>query len=536
MGYFLYARKSEEDDGRQVQSIGDQLKLGQELAAAAGTTLTRVFQEARSARRPGRPVFNEMIARIEAGEAEGIVAWHPDRLSRNAVDAGILIDLLDRGKLLDLKFHSYKFENTPEGKWMLNIVLGQSKYFVDKLSKDVQRGLQSKLEKGHYPQLALSGYLNDTASHTIVADPERFPLIQRAFRMFLTGTHSAPEVLAVLNNQWGFRTRKRDRSGGKPLTRSAFYRMLSNVFYTGMMMHKGKIYPGAHPPMLAQYEWEEMQRLLGRGKVNVRQKREFAFSGLMKCGICGCRITAEEKVKHYKNTGRTRSYIYYHCTNGRGGCSKQSITEAQIEIQVQQLLTQVTLHPHVAHWCLDPARRWHLSESGLNLAATETLHKALTAAQRKKSALFDARLSDPGLFSDEEFKQEKERLQNEINEVTRQIKKAGEELERVRTTVENVFDFAVNARRNFEAGDAGLRREIAAQLGARYFLTLGKLHIEPHPLLVPILAFELGESGSYNKKNGSAEAVRPSWLGMWDDVRSLATGSNVAFSRVIWAS
>jgi len=168
------------------------------------------------------------------------------------------------------------------------------------------------------------------------------------------------------------------------------------------------------------------------------------------------------------------------------------------------------------------------------LTATEALQKALTSTQRKKSALFDARLSDPDLFSDGEFKEQKERLQGEINGLMKQIKKAEAELERVRTTVENVFDFAVNARRNFELGDARLRREIAGQLSVKYFLTLGKLQIDPHPLLVPILTFEPQESGSGNKKDGSDEAVRPSWLGMWDDVRTSAWEYEGHFARIRW--
>ncbi len=184
MGYFLYTRKSEEDEGRQIQSLGDQLKIGKRLAEDTGVFIVDIFEEARSAKRPGRPIFNEMIRRVEAGEADGIIAWHPDRLSRNAVDAGVLIDLLDRGKLRDLKFDSYKFENTPEGKWMLNIVLGQSKYYVDKLSKDVKRGIQSKLENGHFPHRAPVGYLNDANDRNVQADPERFMKSNERFTWF----------------------------------------------------------------------------------------------------------------------------------------------------------------------------------------------------------------------------------------------------------------------------------------------------------------------------------------------------------------
>lgn len=532
MAYFLYARKSEEDDTRQVQSIGDQLKLGQELADAVGVTISQVFQEARSAKRPGRAVFNQMIARIEAGEAEGIIAWHPDRLARNAVDAGLLIDLIDRGKLRDLKFHSYRFENTPEGKWMLSIVLGQSKYFVDKLSKDVRRGIRSKLEKGHYPQLAPVGYLNDLVNHTIIADPQRFELVERAIRLVLTRTYSASEALRILNEDWGFRTVKRAKSGGGPLKRAVWYRTLTSIFYTGLMEHDGEIFQGQHPPMLTQIEFEELQQILGRGKVNVRQKRDFRFGGLLKCGVCGCQVTAETKTKHYKGTGRTVSYTYYHCTNGKGGCSKQSMGEEQIETQILELLEKVTLHPEIAGWCLNPAKRWHRDESDLNLEAIESLGRALQGVQRKKTNLLDAHLSDPTLFSPEEFRQHKDELQGEINRLHREIKRAEEELEHVRQTVENVFDFAVNAKSQFENGDVRVRREIAAQLGVNYFLTLGKLEIEPHPALLPILAFEPPKNGSGIRKDGGDDALRLSWLGMWDDVRTSVRLSKLTFFRV----
>lgn len=533
MAYFLYARKSEADDGRQIQSIGDQLKIGLALAKDAGVSVVDVFEEARSAKRPGRLVFCEMIARIEKGEADGIIAWHPDRLARNAVDAGLLIDLLDRGKLRDLKFQSYKFENTPEGKWMLNIVLGQSKYYVDKLSKDAKRGIRSKLEKGHYPQRALPGYVNNLVDHTIESDPERFEMIQKAMKLVLTGAYSVPEVLDVLNSQWGFRTRKTPKTGGRPLSRTTFYDMLTNIFYTGLMEHDGQIYQGRHLPMLTQHEFDEIQCRLGR-KVILRQKKEFDFTGLMRCGTCGCLITAETKTKSYKTTGRTRTYTYYHCTNGKGGCSKQSITQEQIESQITTLLGNVTMHPQVVQWCLKPAQRWHEQESGFSHTTLDTLRKELTNAERRKSNLFNDRFTNPDTLTNEEFIEHKELVQGDINRLKKEIKKAEEKLEAVRQTVENVFDFAVNAQYNFEQGDAKLRKEIAARLGINYCLTLGKLTIEAHPLLVPILTLEPAEKSYHNKKDGPGGAVRPSWLAIPDEIRTLAIDSNLLFPKIEW--
>lgn len=534
MAYFLYVRKSEEDEGRQVQSIGDQRALGLQLARAQGLSLIETIEESRSAKRPGRPLFNEMIRRIEAGEAQGIVAWHPDRLARNAVDAGLLIDLLDRGKLRDLKFGSYTFENSPEGKWMLGIVLGQSKYFVDKLSKDVKRGMRSKVEKGHYPFRALPGYLNDVATRTIQPDPERFEMVQRAFRLVLSGTYSPPEALDILNRQWGFRTRKTPKSGGGPLSRTTFYDMLSSPFYAGLLKHEGETFPGAHPAMLTMGEFGDLQRLLSRGKVTVRQKKEFDFTGLMRCGRCGCTITAEAKVKHYKAAGRTRTYVYYHCTNGRGGCSKHGISQEAVEAQVAAMLDRVTIHPAIAAWCLEPARRWHEEKSGLNHVAIETLRAALSGAERKKSNLLDARLSDPDIYSAEEFKEQKERLQGEINRLKGEIRQAEEMLEQVGQTVENVFDFAVNARRLFQEGDARLRREIARHLGVNYCLTLGKLTFKPHPLLVPIIGIEPAKKSFQSTKKGPCEAIDPAWCPIADDVLNLSRDLGLGFPKLDW--
>jgi DNA invertase Pin-like site-specific DNA recombinase/predicted DNA-binding protein len=535
MAYFLYVRKSEEDEGRQVQSIGDQKALGLQLARDRGFSIIETVEESRSAKRPGRPVFNEMIRRIEAGEAQGIIAWHPDRLARNAVDAGLLIDLLDRGRLRDLKFGSYTFENSPEGKWMLGIVLGQSKYFVDKLSKDVRRGMRSKLEKGHYPHRALPGYRNDVETRTIVPDPERFDLVQRAFKLVLSGAYSPPEVLDILNRQWGFRTRKTPKSGGGPLSRTTFYDMLSSPFYAGLLEHDGQTFPGAHPPMLTNREFGDLQRLLNRCKVTVRQKKEFDFTGLMRCGRCGCTVTAEAKTKHYKGTGRTRTYVYYHCTNGKGGCSKHGISQEAIEAQVASLLDRVTIHAAIAKWCLEPARQWHEQKSGLNHAALDTLRQALSGAERKKSNLLNALLSDPDLFSAEEFKEQKERLQSEISRLKAQIAEAEELLEQVGRTVENVFDFAVNARRRFQEGDARLRREISRQLGVNYCLTLGTLEIEPHPLLLPIIGIEPAKKSFQSTKRGPVGAIDPAWCPIPDEVRTLARCLSLAFPKMQWA-
>src|SRR4051794_39910318 len=97
--FFIYARKSTDDLTRQVRSIGDQIAELRELADRESLCVIDVLVEKQTAKVPGRPVFNEMIERIEAGEAAGILAWHPDRLARNAVDGGRIIHMVDTAKV-----------------------------------------------------------------------------------------------------------------------------------------------------------------------------------------------------------------------------------------------------------------------------------------------------------------------------------------------------------------------------------------------------------------------------------------------------
>ena len=171
-GYFLYARKSTDVEDKQVLSIEAQLNELRQFAERERIRIVSELIEKRSAKTPGRPIFNDMLVRIEAGEADGILAWHPDRLARNSIDGGRIIYLLDAEKIKMLKFPTFRFDADPQGKFMLTIMFGQSKYYVDSLSENVKRGLREKVRRGEYPGFAPIGYLNDYRTKRIIVDFE----------------------------------------------------------------------------------------------------------------------------------------------------------------------------------------------------------------------------------------------------------------------------------------------------------------------------------------------------------------------------
>src|SRR6266542_803579 len=293
--FFMYARKSTESEDRQVRSIPDQYAEIRELAARENTSVIEELSEARTAKTPGRPVFNAMLDRIERGEADGILAWHPDRLSRNAVDAGRIIWLIDTGKIKALRFPTYSFEPTAQVKFMLSLMLSQSKYYVDNLSENIRRGQRQKIKNGIWPMMAPIGYLNHPTERTIYPDLERAPLIRKAFELHAAGTYTLEQVRDVVNAM-GLRTRY-----GKPLVKSQYHRILRKPIYCGIISYGNELYEGKHEPLISKELFDRVQQVMdGRSRPQLRVTKPYLYQRLFHCGECGCMITNEtQKGLHY---------------------------------------------------------------------------------------------------------------------------------------------------------------------------------------------------------------------------------------------
>jgi DNA invertase Pin-like site-specific DNA recombinase len=397
MKYFAYCRKSSEEKERQALSIPAQIdEIRRAFDGSLEVEIVEWFSEEMSAKAPGRPVYADMIRRIERGEANGIVAWHPDRLARNSVDGGWLIHLLDRRVLKDLKFVQYTYEHSAQGMFMLQIMFGQSKYYIDNLSVNVKRGMRKKLEMGWLPNLAPLGYRNDRESSTIALDPERFALLRRMWELLLTGAYGVRQINALANDEWGLRTPRRKRSGGRPISLSATYRMFKNPFYAGVLNWYGEWRAGRHQPMVTLAEFQRAQQLLGRKLYAKPQKNMFAYAGLIRCA-CGLTITAERKTKP---SGRT--YVYYHCTRrAYPRCIEPAVRVEDLEHYIAAFLRRLVL-PVYTHSIL--TKSWEDARHDLKATRERAKASAQAALQQTRTqlrTLTDLRVRN--LLSDEEY-------------------------------------------------------------------------------------------------------------------------------------
>jgi site-specific DNA recombinase len=338
--FFLYARKSTDVEDKQVRSIEDQIAELRAFAKLEKLEIVEELIEKRSAKIPGRPIFNSMIARIEQGEANGVLSWNPDRLARNSVDGGKIIYLVDCGHLSFLKFPTFWFENTSQGKFMLNIAFGQSKYYVDSLAENTKRGLRQKVRRGEYPSFAPIGYLNDSRNKTVIVDKKKSMIIRKAFELYAQN-NSRLEDIADFLTQHGIVTK-----GGKRFHRDRISFILSNPFYVGLFRYAGEIYEGKHQPVISKKIFDQVQEILKqRGKPHNKTKNEpQAFCGLLKCGTCGMMVTGEYRTKKQKN-GNEHHYIYYHCTHKSKftKCNEPCIRQEKLDAQISSLLQKFSL-------------------------------------------------------------------------------------------------------------------------------------------------------------------------------------------------
>jgi site-specific DNA recombinase len=447
MKYVIYCRKSTDTEDRQVLSLESQENELVRLAESKGLEVVSILKESMSAKAEGRPVFNEVLSMIANGKADGIICWKLDRLARNFIDGGKIIDLLQKSIIKEIC--TYEGSHLPsDNVLMLAMHFGMANQYIRDLSTNVKRGNRAKLERGEWPGHAPFGYINDKITKTVKIDKKTSPYVVRTYNLYIAGK-SYKEISDILFTE-GLRT-----SSGKKVFKSQIQRMLTNPFYSGMMVRGGKYYEGKHKAIVSKRLFDEAQNV---SVVRSRPKLKnlvFPLRGFLTCHSCGCNLTASLKKGHH----------YYYCTNGKGICSehKSYLRENYLYEKVANLLDGLHFSKQKIELMYQAAKELQEQKTEYADELIPTLEATLDGLKTKESRLLDAFLGEQ--ITKELYEEKTLALHNERISLSKQIKdlKSKQPISTLEP-VKNIFLQANKARKEFLEADDTKKREIVENL------------------------------------------------------------------------
>ncbi len=526
--YIMYCRKSTDSEDRQVQSIEDQVReLGREVDRL-GINVVETLCESKSAKEPGRPLFNKMVGMIARGEVDGIIVWKLNRLARNPIDAGTIQWSLQQSVIKSIVTVGREYLPT-DNVLMMAVELGMANQFVLDLSKDVTRGMRTKVEKGWRPGRAPIGYSNDyygeKGNKKIHVDPDRFPLVRKMWDLLLTDQYSVSKILEIATDSWGLRTKD-----GKTVSINGAFKIFTNMFYCGEFTYTGEIHQGKHEPMITREEFDTAQVILGKkGKPRPKYKR-LPFTGVIECGECRGMVVAEEKFKKIKSTGQIKRYLYYHCSHNKRNtnCRQRSITYDELVNVIKVQLESFTIPEEFLHWAIEILRKQQMAEEFDRTAILKSQQTNFNSCVQRIDNLLGLFISsqntDKSLLNDDEFKAQKVALMAEKARLEQELRGTERRVNDWFELSEKTFQFATYAQLWFDEGDFEQKTRILRTLGQNLILMNGKLNVQlekPYHILSEGLKNEILQKarvepeilGLDKTKNSHSETVFSTWSG-----------------------
>ena len=374
-----YARVSSKEQEREGYSIPAQLKLLREYALQHDLEISREFVDVETAKQAGRANFGEMLKFLRRNRScHALLVEKTDRLYRNLKD-WVSIDEIE------LEIHFVKegvvlSQNSRSAeKFMHGIKVLMAKNYIDNLAEEASKGLREKAEQGMWPSHSPLGYRNVALAdghRGIEPDPERALLIAQLFKLYASGDHSLKDVARMVR-QAGLRY----RNSGDVVPTPSVHKMLRNRMYTGEFMWKGRLYRGKYEPIISRDLFEQVQDVLNdRGARRPKRRRHrFAFTGILRCGHCGCSMTGEI------HKGR---YVYYRCTGYKGRCPEKYAREEAIAGQFLVLLKGLHLDADIKEFLTKALRQSHQDEKRFHEEALTRLSAEHAQLQNRLDQMY----------------------------------------------------------------------------------------------------------------------------------------------------
>lgn len=507
-----YCRRSSESDERQMLSVPSQTDWVARETARRGIALraSEIVEESKSAKEPGRPGFSSLLDEVERGEVQGILSWHPDRLSRNALDTARVIHLMDVGKLQAVITQQSVFTNTPMDKFFLAMLMLQAKMENEHKSDNVRRGLKKKWATGTPTGSAKIGFANDLSKEKgnrgWIVDRERFPLVKLLLERFLEGTTSVYQLWSVAREELHLTTVPRKRIGGKLITLSHMYRMLSEPVYAGFFYAGGKRYELTEtlPRMISEDQYWTIQAMLGRkGQPRPQKRRNGLYNYFMRdasgggttadhkfqlicsacrkkfsyinrddCPQCGIAIESMHKPRYLR-------YVYYQSTKEKRtrGVKAKAIEEKKIDRFLGKYFREnLAISQELSSWCIHNLELLADREVETYQLSVQSRREARERVQGKLNRLLDLRLRKAEHSPDEEelYDRKEATLRRELQ--TLEGKSAGSDTNWL-AEARRQFLVASDVLEHFEDSSLEAKKDALAALASNLTLDSGSVSI-----------------------------------------------------------
>ena len=295
------------------------------------------------------------------------------------------------------------------------IYLAFAKKYTDNLREEAMKGWAEKLAQGWMPSQPPHGYktIIEHGKKIHVPDEETSFIIVRMFKLYLEPEQSAKTITEELT-LCGITTKK-----GRSLAKSAVHRMLKNPFYMGTIHFNGKIYPGAHEPIISKELFDAVQEkltMLSQTRTTGRSRHEFPFKGLIRCSACHGMITWQKQ----------KERAYGSCQRRLDDCKKHKwLREDRTEEAIIGHLEKIEdpdshLFDELKETLL--ARKNPFSDSDIT-AMTKLLRAQIRRLERVANNLYEDKLEgiiDDTIYRDKEakFAERKNKIQSRIDELT----------------------------------------------------------------------------------------------------------------------
>ncbi len=406
-----YIRVSSKEQEKEGWSLDAQEKLGIEYAARHNLKIVKTWkvQESAWSNKKARTAFIQMIEYAKKhSEVKNIIFDITDRMTRNDFDKMKIIELIqDFGKTIHFSRSNKTYDKNSgsDDLFMLDIEVAVAKKMSNDISRKSQMGMLEKAEQGFYPSTAPFGYRNNKITRLIEVEPDGAPFIKNAYEQMATGSYSI-NLLA----DWLFRHGFKSKSGRK-IYKSALVKVLKNPIYYGAFRWKNKLYQGNHEKIITKQLFDEVQSVFDRKTKPYKTRKGFAFSNLLNCGECGCKVLGEEK----KN-----QYIYYHCSFSKGRHNGIGyVPENRLADLFEDCIKGVTLPDDKVDWLKENFRQRYKNTIESNRNRLLRLQSEHDRVNTRLSKLYDLKLD--GGIADEMFASKEKEYQTELMTLKSQI-------------------------------------------------------------------------------------------------------------------